>query len=119
MSFIATASPDAAKVFYTDVMGLKLLEVSPFALVFGDGGHLLRVQIVAELSPASHTVHGWQVTNIASAMEDLAAKGVQFLRFDQLPQDHLGVWTTPDGHQIAWFRDPDGNTLSLSQMFVS
>jgi catechol 2,3-dioxygenase-like lactoylglutathione lyase family enzyme len=119
MSFIATASPNEAKVFYTDVMGLKLIEISAFALVFTDSKHVLRVQIVADLSPASHTVHGWQVTNITSAVEELVIKGVQFLRFDQLQQDHLGVWTTPDGHKIAWFRDPDGNTLSLTQTITS
>lgn len=76
---------------------------------------MLRVQIVAQLRPAAHTVHGWQVSDIHKEIESLAAKGVAFLAFDQLGQDEHGVWTTPDGSKIAWFKDPDGNTLSLTQ----
>ena len=115
VSFIATDNPEKARVFFSDVLGLKLLENSAFALVFADGEHVLRVQIVPELFPASYTAHGWQVTNISTEVERLISKGVLFLRFDQLPQDNLGIWTSPDGHKIAWFNDPSENVLSLTQ----
>ena len=115
VSFIATDNPDEARTFFEDVLGLKLLEATPFALVFVDGGHVLRVQIVSELQPVGYTVHGWQVADIAYNIEELTSKGVQFQRFDQLNQDALGVWTTTDGNKIAWFTDPSGNTLSLTE----
>lgn len=119
ISFIATDLPDAAQAFYGEVLGLRLLEASPFALVFADGDHVLRVQIVASLEPAQHTAHGWQVPDLAAEMIALAAKGVVFERFAPLDQDALGIWTTPDGHRIAWFRDPSGNVLSLTEIRLS
>ncbi len=115
ISFIATAAPDQAEAFYGDVLGLTLLERSPFALVFADGDTMLRVQIVEDLSPAQFTVHGWQVADIAQEIAALVAKGVTFSRFDGLGQDGLGIWTTPDESKIAWFQDPDGNVLSLTE----
>ena len=119
ISFVATTEPDIAKVFYGQVLGLNLCEASPFALVFDDGAHTLRVQIVTELTPASHTVHGWEVTDIEREIAALASKGVVFLTFDQLPQNTIGVWTSPDHHKIAWFKDPSGNILSLTQFATS
>ena len=77
---------------------------------------MLRVQIVAEHVPVSYTVHGWLVSNISDEMFELTSKGVEFLRFEELPQDEHGVWTTPDQHKIAWFCDPSRNILSLTQM---
>jgi len=115
ISFIATTKPEKAKDFYGSALGLKLIEESPYALVFLDGEHMLRVQVVPELKPAGFTVHGWQVEDIEAEIERLSSKGVQFEVFEQLPQDNLGVWTTPDGSKIAWFKDPSGNTLSLTQ----
>lgn len=115
ISFVATAEPEKARAFYGDVLGLELVENSPYALVFSDGGNTLRVQIVAELSPAKHTVHGWQVTEIEREIEELVPKGVEFLTFDQLGQNASGVWKSPDGHKIAWFKDPSGNILSLTE----
>lgn len=115
ISFIATDSPEEARTFYADVLGLELLEATPFALVFSDGGQTLRVQIVPAIEPAPYTVHGWSVSSISKEVEALTAKGIVFQSFDQLSQDERGVWTTPDGHKIAWFSDPSGNTLSLTQ----
>ena len=115
ISFIATMDPENAKAFYGEVLGLELLETSPYALVFSDDGHILRVQIVADHSPASHTVHGWQVTDIEDEIEELASTGVDFLIYAQLGQNASGVWTSPDGHKIAWFKDPCGNILSLTE----
>jgi catechol 2,3-dioxygenase-like lactoylglutathione lyase family enzyme len=115
ISFIAADDADAAQAFFTDVLGLELCDSTPFALVFLDGDHVLRVQIVNELQRVGHTVHGWQVENIAREIAVLTAKGVVFQRFDQLQQDALGIWTTPNGDKIAWFNDPSGNTLSLTE----
>ena len=115
VSFIATARPDETQAFFSDVLGLKLIERSPFALVYSDAGHVLRIQIVPELLPASYTVHGWQVANIVEEVAGLVAKDVQFQFFDHLSQDEQGIWTSPDGHKIAWFTDPCGNVLSLTQ----
>lgn len=101
VSFVATTKPEKAKVFYVETLGLKLVETSPHALVFADGENTLRVQIVDDLLPAAHTVHGWQVTDIMRDIKELTAKGVTFLMFENMGQDALGVWSTPDGNKIA------------------
>lgn len=115
ISFLATNRPGETASFYTDVLGLELVEDSPFALVFDDGGHMLRVQKVPEHDPASHTVHGWRVADINRDIRDLMTNGVEFSFFAGLDQSDLGVWTTPTGHKVAWFKDPAGNNLSLTQ----
>jgi len=116
LTFVATRDPDRAKTFYRDTLGLPLVcEELPFALVFDLNGIMLRVTIVEKLSPASYTVLGWQVTNIAGAVKTLRIAGVKFQHFAGMQQDELGIWTSPSGAKIAWFKDPDGNTLSLSQ----
>jgi len=119
MHFVATARPDDALAFYRDVLNLQLVEDSPFALVFNTGGRSLRVQKAREtVMPAPTTVLGWNVADIRAEIDELTGKGVAFTRFDGLPQDDDGVWTSPPGHKIAWFRDPDGNNLSLTQFNV-
>ncbi|WP_341861509.1 VOC family protein [Gymnodinialimonas sp. 57CJ19] len=115
ISFVATAMPDLAEAFYSDTLGLTLTEKSPYALAFADGDAVLRVQIVQTFTPAPYTSHGWEVPDIAQEVADLTSKGVAFERFEPLNHDAMGVWTTPDGHRIAWFKDPDGNILSLTQ----
>jgi catechol 2,3-dioxygenase-like lactoylglutathione lyase family enzyme len=115
IAFIATDGPEQAAAFYRDVIGLDLVEDTPFALVFDDGGSMLRIQKIAQIEPATHTVHGWQVTDILAEMARLASHGVEFSRYEGLGQDEHGVWTSPDGHKICWFRDPCGNNLSLTQ----
>ena len=115
VSFIATDRPDQSRAFFAEVVGLELVERTPFALVFRDHNHTLRVQIVSELTPAPYTAYGWQVSDITTEIQELTRKGVAFNRFDGLAQDETGVWTSPDGHKIAWFCDPSGNTLSVTQ----
>ena len=115
ISFLATDDADGALHFYRDVLGLELIEASPFALVFDDGGQMLRVQKVAHVEPASNTAHGWEVGDIHAEIATLSQRGVQFSRYEALEQDERGVWTSPDGHKIAWFRDPSGNNLSLTE----
>jgi catechol 2,3-dioxygenase-like lactoylglutathione lyase family enzyme len=116
IAFIATADPDRAKKFYGDTLGLRLVsEELPFALVFDANGIMLRVTIVKDLKPAGYTVLGWQVPDISAAAKALHKAGVQFERFSGMDQDELGIWSSPSGARVAWFKDPDGNTLSLSE----
>ena len=115
IAFVATAAPAEALRFYRDVLGLALVEDSPFALVLEAGGTMVRVQKVERLAPQPFTALGWRVDDIAATIGELVARGVRFERFGFFEQDELGVWTTPDGAKVAWFKDPDGNTLSLTQ----
>ena len=116
MTFVATAQPEAAKTFYQDVLGLKLLaEELPFALVFDNHGVMLRVQIVESFQPQVFTALGWDVADIAEAVDGLVAKGVAVERFPMFAHDARGIFTFPDGAKVAWFRDPDGNLLSLTE----
>jgi catechol 2,3-dioxygenase-like lactoylglutathione lyase family enzyme len=115
VAFVATRDPERARRFYEGVLGLRLVADEPFALVFDAHGTTLRVQKVQELVPARHTVLGWLVPDIAAAVRGLAAGGVAFERFPGLPQDDLGVCAFPGGGRVAWFKDPDGNTLSLTE----
>jgi catechol 2,3-dioxygenase-like lactoylglutathione lyase family enzyme len=118
MAFAATKQPERAKAFYRDVLGLRLVEEDPFALVFDAHGTMLRISSVNELTPATYTVLGWNVPDLRAAIGGLSSRGVAFERYQGMPQDERGIWTSPGGHQIAWFKDPDGNTLSLTQ-FIS
>ena len=115
IAFTQTTVPERAKVFYRDVLGLKLEEENPFALVFAAGGTMVRVQKVRAFSPLPCTALGWRVGDIVSLVRELSTRGVVFERFAGMPQDEAGVWTSPDGARIAWFKDPDGNVLSLTQ----
>ena len=116
IAFVPTRDPDRARTFYRDLLGLHLAsEQLPFALVFDAHGTMLRVIVVKELTPPPCTTLGWEVPDIQEAAATLAQKGIQFERFPNMNQDHLGIWTAPGGSKVAWFRDPDGNTLSLSQ----
>ena len=116
MAFVGVRDPERAKTFYRDTLGLRLVsEELPFALVFDVQGTMLRVTIVPKVAAASYTVLGWQVPDIVSAVQSLHAAGVQFQRYDGMNQDSLGIWTSPSGARVAWFQDPDGNLLSVTQ----
>lgn len=115
VAFVATRKPEQAKLFYRDKLGLKFLSDDSFALVFDIHGTMLRIARVQELNPAPYTVLGWEVEAIEETVSALNAKGVAFERFPGMPQDPLGIWAAPGGAKVAWFKDPDGNILSLSQ----
>lgn len=114
-AFVSTVKPGEAKVFYRDVLGLKLLSEDGFALEFNANGTLLRVTIVKELKPQAFTVLGWNVEDISSTIESLNNKGVTCEKYEFFEQDNLGIWTSPNGSKVAWFKDPDGNILSLTE----
>ena len=114
--FLATMDGDVSKTFYAEVLGLELTEDSPFAVVFRLAGAELRISKVPAFTPFPWTVLDWQVSDIRQAMSTLKDKGVSFERFDGMEQDEEGVWAVPGGGaRIAWFKDPDGNVLSVSQ----
>ena len=114
-AFVPTIKPGKAKSFYKDVLGLKLLSEDNYALEFNANGTLLRVIIVQELRPHPFTVLGWSVDNISSTIKLLNAQNVFCEKYDFLEQDELGIWTAPGGAKVAWFKDPDGNVLSLTE----
>lgn len=116
MAFVTTARPEEARVFYSDVLGLRLLFDDAFALVYDAHGTTLRVSKSREVVVAPYTILGWKVADIVGMVRALAARGVAFSRYDALEQDELGIWTVPGAAaRVAWFKDPDGNTLSLTQ----
>jgi catechol 2,3-dioxygenase-like lactoylglutathione lyase family enzyme len=115
IGFIHTTDVGRARKFYVDVLGLELVEDSPFALVLRSGPTMIRVTPVPSHDVSPHTVLGWDVPDIASVMRGLVERGVAPLRYDGLDQDDLGIWRSPSGAQVAWFADPDSNTLSLTQ----
>jgi len=115
IAFIQTIQPEKAKAFYRDILGLKFEEDDPFALVFWAGRTMLRIQKVREITPLPFTALGWNVPDIRATMAKLSSKGVEFERYEGLSQDAAGIWLTPSGTSICWFKDPDGNTLSLTQ----
>lgn len=114
MTFVATTDFDKARAFYGDVLGLKPEGQDEYALVFSANGVILRISKVRELVLAPYTVLGWQVPDIAATIRELVSRGVVFERYGFIPQDELGV-ANFDGARVAWFKDPDGNTLSLTQ----
>ena len=115
-AFVPTVKPKEAKLFYQDVLGLKLLSEDNFALEFEAHGTMLRVTTVPALSPQSFTVLGWDVDDIVGTIKQLNDKNVLCEQFGFFPQDNLGIWNAPGGAKVAWFKDPDGNILSLTEL---
>jgi catechol 2,3-dioxygenase-like lactoylglutathione lyase family enzyme len=115
VAFVATTDLHRARVFYEQTLGLPVAGHNEFACVLDANGVMLRITAVPEVSRASYTVLGWRVADIVAAVRSLTAKGVRFLRYDGMDQDEAGIWTTPGGDKVAWFTDPDGNILSLTQ----
>ena len=116
-AFVITSDPSAAKEFYKEKLGFKLLSEDSFGLEFEIHNALLRVSITKEeyAAPQKHTVVGWCVHDIYEEVEALKSKGVVFERYDFLQQDEHDVWQAPGGTKVAWFKDPDGNVLSIDQ----
>jgi catechol 2,3-dioxygenase-like lactoylglutathione lyase family enzyme len=117
VAFAPTADPAKAREFYEGVLGLRLVsDEKPFALVFDANGTMLRVTTVLELKPHPFTMLGWHVTNIEETVDGLAAAGVEFNRYQGMnDSDPRGIWNSPSGARVAWFKDPDGNVLSVTE----
>ncbi len=116
VAFVPVHDADRARTFYRDTLGLRLVSEDRFALVFDMNGTPLRATLVGEFQPQKFTVLGWQASDVAAAARRLSVAGVHFERFPGMEQDDLGVWSAPGGARVAWFRDPDGNLLSITQM---
>jgi catechol 2,3-dioxygenase-like lactoylglutathione lyase family enzyme len=116
VGFVNTTQPARAKAFYGSTLGFTFLGDDGFALSFDANGTRLRVAKAQAFTPSQATVLGWEVDDLAAAVRELAERGVQFEQFNLpfLKQDPLGIWISPSGDQVAWFKDPDGNTLSIS-----
>lgn len=115
VAFVPTRDAEKARTFYEGVLGLRFVNDDGFALVFDANGIMIRVARVPQLIPAQFTILGWQVSQIENVVRDLQKKGVHFEIFGFFKQDELGIWTAPTGDKVAWFKDPDGNILSVSE----
>jgi catechol 2,3-dioxygenase-like lactoylglutathione lyase family enzyme len=116
VAFVVTADAARAKAFYGETLGLKFVSQDEYAVVFDANGTMLRVTIMPGHTPAQHTVVGWSVPDINVAAAELMNAGVKLERYSFLEQDEFGIWSAPGGKaKVAWFKDPDGNVLSISQ----
>jgi catechol 2,3-dioxygenase-like lactoylglutathione lyase family enzyme len=114
VAFVPTKDAEKARAFYVNVLGLRFVKDDGFAMVLDANGIMVRVAR-AQFTPAPFTILGWQVSDIEQMAKTLQEKGVHCERFGFFEQDPLGIWTAPTGDKVAWFKDPDGNILSISQ----
>lgn len=115
IAFVPIRDSKRSRSFYEGILGLSFVSDDPFALAMNSNGVMVRLAKGANFTPAGFTVLGWEVTDIANAVTTLTEKGVNFERFPGMDQDELGIWAAPGGAKVAWFKDPDGNILSVSQ----
>jgi catechol 2,3-dioxygenase-like lactoylglutathione lyase family enzyme len=118
VAFVPSKNPTKARAFYEGILGLKFVSEDPFAVVFDANGVMIRVANVSSVKgfkPAPFTILGWLVDDIAKTVNGLSKKSVKFELFPGMDQDRLGVWRSPSGAKIAWFKDPEGNVLSVTQ----
>jgi catechol 2,3-dioxygenase-like lactoylglutathione lyase family enzyme len=115
IAFIPTKDAASARVFYEQLLGLRFVHDDDFAIVMDANGIMVRIVRVGDFTPAPYTILGWEVTDIHHSVAEMTGKGLQFSRFPFLEHSEDAVWTAPNGAKVAWFKDPDGNTLSLSQ----
>jgi catechol 2,3-dioxygenase-like lactoylglutathione lyase family enzyme len=115
MAFVATRDLRRAQKFYGDTLGLTLVSEDEFALVFDAAGTMLRVTRVQEVAATNYTILGWQASDIVQTVKSLQKAQVTVERYPNMQQDEFGIWNSPSGARVAWFRDPDGNTLSITQ----
>lgn len=112
--FIPTLDAGRSKTFYSETLGLAIVSEDDFGIEFDANGTRLRVTPVREFTPFPFTVLGWIVADVSATARELAARGVVFERYPYFEQDEDGIWTAPGGTHVAWFKDPDGNLLSLN-----
>ena len=115
VAFMATSRPDAARAFFEGVLGLTFVGEHEHLVMFQSGAAQLMLQKTTVVTPPQGTALGWNVSDLRETMKVLVDRGVTFERFEGMDQDELGVWSPAPGTGVAWFKDPDGNLLSLSQ----
>ncbi|HXK34131.1 MAG TPA: VOC family protein [Dehalococcoidia bacterium] len=114
VTFVLTARPGEARRFYEEVLGFRFVAEDDFAIVFEMNGTTLRLTKMEQVEPAPHTILGLDADDIARGMSWLEGRGVRFERYEGMGQDERGVWSAGPV-KVAWFKDPDGNLLSISQ----
>lgn len=115
VAFAPTRDFNRARAFYENTLGLALIAADDFALMFEVNGTRIRIAKVESFQPTPFTILGWRVPDAKEAVASLTKRGVVFERFPGMEQDSLGIWSAPSGARVAWFKDPDGNILSVSQ----
>jgi catechol 2,3-dioxygenase-like lactoylglutathione lyase family enzyme len=115
VAFVPTKDQKQARAFYEGVLGLAFVSEDTFALVLDANGTKIRVANAPEFKPAQFTILGWMVSDIETIVTELQANGIVFEKFGLKDQDERGIWSAPGGDKVAWFKDPDGNILSVSQ----
>ena len=115
VAFVPITNSENSRAFYEGVLGLPFIGEDDFAMVFEANGVTVRAVKMKEFKPVPYTILGWEVSGIENVIRNLREKGVRFEVFGFFKQDELGIWTAPGGAKVAWFKDPDGNLLSVSQ----
>ena len=115
VGFLLTTDYDQARAFYEGNLGFEFVSLDQFALVMRTSKNMIRIVKVPTFTPLRSTVLGWQVDDLEAIVASLAARGVAFEKYPFVQDQERGIWTTPTGDKLAWFKDPDGNVLSLSQ----
>ena len=115
IGFVPTTDYEKARAFYEGKLGLEFVSLDPFALVMRTGGHMVRVAKIAAFKPLQGTILGWEVQNVEAVAKWLSERGVVLEKYPFAQDQGLGIWTAPSGDKVAWFKDPDGNVLSISQ----
>jgi catechol 2,3-dioxygenase-like lactoylglutathione lyase family enzyme len=115
MGFLPTKDYDKARTFFEQKLGLEFVSLDQYALVMRVGGHMIRIVEMPDFTPLQGTVLGWQVQNIEAVAKWLQGRGVATEKYPFVQDRELGIWTAPSGDKVAWFKDPDGNVLSISQ----
>jgi len=115
IGFVPITNAETARAFYEGLLGLRFVKDDGFALVFDANGNMIRAVKMKEVKPVPSTILGWEVKGIEDVVRGLTSKGVRFEIFGFFKQDDLGIWTAPTGDKVAWFKDPDRNTLSVSE----
>ena len=115
IGFVPTKDSKRAREFYEDKLGFRFVSDDQFALVMQAGESMIRIVKGAKFTPAQYTVMGWEVKDVEAMVKWLNERGVTFEKYPFVEDQKLGIWTTPNGDKVAWFKDPDGNVLSLSQ----
>jgi catechol 2,3-dioxygenase-like lactoylglutathione lyase family enzyme len=115
IGFVATTDYDRTRAFYVDKLGFEFVSLDQFALVLRVGGHMVRIAKVPKFTAQQFTVLGWEVSDVEAVAKWLRDHGVETEKFPWVTDKELGIWSAPGGDKIAWFKDPDGNVLSISQ----
>ena len=115
VAFVPTTDAIRARTFYQEILGLRTVVDDGFAFVLDANGTMIRVTRVQSFEPQQFTILGWDVKDIDEAVSRLCERGVRFENYSMAGQDNRGIWKSPSGARIAWFQDPDGNVLSLTQ----